>query len=384
MTRALLVGPTARSTGEAIYVTTVFENPPDGWEYRLAGDFHAAAEGARCNVVAEVLLNRIVRPRAIPDMGIRSLSVGDDFDLVHVHAHPARLRTKAPVVMSEGSSSAVYLADYLGWPEERVARGYTRARRLYRAFGVHDRLLAMASVARVYVFSEWACRLNIRWGADPEKLTVVPPGFPTPSSPHRPPRDEFTFLFVGTDFGRKGGFDVVDAFTAVLAEAPNVRLRMVTVDPGAPSPDHLVRDWVEPARRARGLAALDALVDKGVAVVGPLLGRESGLAAAYAAADAFVMPTLAEGFGFTNVEAMSYGLPVVSTTVGPIPEVVTDGLLVPPGDVDALAAAMLRLATDPALARSLGAAGRATFEARFTLDAMRAGIGAVYRDALDV
>ena len=366
VTLALLVGPTARGTGEAVYVSTVSSNPPPGWDYRLAGDFHAGADDARCGVVSEVLLNRVVRPLAVPDMGIRSLSVGDKYDLVHVHAHPARLRTGAPVVMSEGSSSAVYLADYLGWPEERVARRYSRARKLYRALGIRDRLLAMESVTRVYVFSEWARQLNIRWGADPAKLTVVPPGFPSQKRERERESSfsisepfSFSFLFVGTDFGRKGGFDVVEAFTAVLAEAPHARLRMVTVDPGAPSPDPLVREWVEPARRGRGLAALDALVARGVAVVGPLVGRESGLADAYAAADAFVMPTLAEGFGFTNVEAMSYGLPVVSTSVGPIPEIVTDGLLVAPGDVDALAEAMLRLANDPALApRSAMPGGR--------------------------
>ena len=58
----------------------------------------------------------------------------------------------------------------------------------------------------------------------------------------------------------------------------------------------------------------------------------------YPAADAFVMPTLAEGFGFTNVEAMSHALPVISSRLGPIEEIVAHGetgLLVEPGDVTA-------------------------------------------------
>ena len=45
----------------------------------------------------------------------------------------------------------------------------------------------------------------------------------------------------------------------------------------------------------------------------------------YPQADVFVMPSLAEGFGFTNIEAMSVGLPVISSNIGPMPEVVADG-----------------------------------------------------------
>jgi glycosyltransferase involved in cell wall biosynthesis len=319
-------------------------------------------------------------------MGLRALTVGPSFDLVHVHAHPARITTSAPIVMSEGSSVAVYLADYLGWPAARMARRFGRARRLYRWLRVRDRLLNQQGVARVYVFSEWARSINLEWGADPGKIVVVPPGFATPAPVERRQREKFTFLFIGTDFGRKGGFDVVEAFDRVVRDAPNTRLRLVTVDPRAPSPDPLVREWATPARRERVLAQLDTLVATGVATVGPLVDRDGALAAEYAGADAFVMPTLAEGFGFTNVEAKSFGLPLITSNLGPMPEVVragVDGLLVPPGNVDALTTAMMHLASDAARAREMGARARADFEARFTLDVMRAGIGAVYRDALE-
>ena len=96
------------------------------------------------------------------------------------------------------------------------------------------------------------------------------------------------------------------------------------------------------------------------------------------------MPTLAEGFGFTNLEAMSYGLPVVSSTAGPIPEVVAHGrtgLLVAPGDVDALAQAMAALAGDGARGVAMGAAAREAFLERFTLEAFRARLDGFYRRA---
>jgi starch synthase len=89
----------------------------------------------------------------------------------------------------------------------------------------------------------------------------------------------------------------------------------------------------------------------------------------YRRADAFVMPSRAEGYGFALVEAMSHGLPVVSSRYGSIPEVVDDGetgLLVPVGDREGVERAMRTLAGDPAAAREMGAAGRRRFERDFT------------------
>jgi glycosyltransferase involved in cell wall biosynthesis len=79
--------------------------------------------------------------------------------------------------------------------------------------------------------------------------------------------------------------------------------------------------------------------------------------------DLFAVPSLTdrESFGVAAVEASATGLPIIASRVGGLPEVVLDGktgLLVPPGDVDALAAAMSRLLADPALRTQMGQAGR--------------------------
>ena len=97
------------------------------------------------------------------------------------------------------------------------------------------------------------------------------------------------------------------------------------------------------------------------------------LPALYGAVDAGVFPSIGdEAFGITIAEAMSCGKPVIASHIGGIPEVVGSeescGLLVPPGDVTALAQAMRRLADDAGLRTRLGATARARIERLYTWD----------------
>lgn len=102
------------------------------------------------------------------------------------------------------------------------------------------------------------------------------------------------------------------------------------------------------------------------------LGRRTDVPALMAAADAFVLPSQVEGLPMVLLEAAAAGLPVVSTDVGGVAEIVSDGvtgLLVPPADSGALAAAMLRLQEAPAEERGrLAAAARAHALATYDLD----------------
>jgi len=92
-----------------------------------------------------------------------------------------------------------------------------------------------------------------------------------------------------------------------------------------------------------------------------------------------------EGIPNSLIEALACRKPVISTAVDQIPELVEDGvngILIPPGNVQALCAAIERLATDPALCQRLGEAGRRTIEERFSLQQAAKQYAAVYRELL--
>ena len=103
------------------------------------------------------------------------------------------------------------------------------------------------------------------------------------------------------------------------------------------------------------------------------------------AMDIFVLPSYSEGVSLALLKAMAAGLPVIATAVGGLPEVVTDGdngLLIPPRDAGALAGALERLLTDPALSQRLGATARVHVREHFSLDRLGREINEIYEDLI--
>ncbi|GAB1422144.1 glycosyltransferase [Anaerolineales bacterium] len=98
--------------------------------------------------------------------------------------------------------------------------------------------------------------------------------------------------------------------------------------------------------------------------------------------DLFLMPSLSEGFGMALLEAMACRLPIIASNVASLPEIVADqvsGLLVPPADVPAIAAALDQLIQDPERLKSLGKAGEKRLESHFTADRMAQETADCYR-----
>jgi glycosyltransferase involved in cell wall biosynthesis len=139
--------------------------------------------------------------------------------------------------------------------------------------------------------------------------------------------------------------------------------------------------------RAQSQAKVDALgLGARVSLVGAL--EQAELNAYLEACAVLVLPSVsrAEGFGMTLLEGMLFGKPLVTSRLASGVQLVNEdgvtGLQVEPREPRALAAALARLLADDALRASMGAAGRARLEARFSLEQMVSGYRAVYEEAL--
>ena len=114
-------------------------------------------------------------------------------------------------------------------------------------------------------------------------------------------------------------------------------------------------------------------------------GQRSDIASLLAACDIFSLPSFEEPFGLVFAEAMAMKRPVVALTNGGTPEVVEHGkcgLLSPPGDIEALAANLLRLLDDPALRSQFGEYGRSRVEQHFTPTRMASDFAEIYAHML--
>lgn len=195
---------------------------------------------------------------------------------------------------------------------------------------------------------------------DPARLRVVPHGLAPEAPAALPPRGMGTrILFVGRFETRKGIDILASAIPRVLEMQPDSHVVLV----GDPDVDE---DGRGPTHRP----AIEALVARfpGRVEMTGMLPR-AALVEEYARADIFVAPSRYESFGLIFLEAMMHGAACVGTRVGGIPEVIEDGatgLLVPPDDPAALAAALCRLVQDSPLRQRLGAAGLAAYRSRFS------------------
>ena len=114
-----------------------------------------------------------------------------------------------------------------------------------------------------------------------------------------------------------------------------------------------------------------------------LIGFRNDVPALFAAADAVVVPSTAESFGYVPVEAMASGRPVIASRVGGIPEVVTPdvGFLIQPGDAKGIADAIEDLALHPDKKNAMGRSGPSR-AAQFSLGAMVNNVEAVFNELL--
>lgn len=257
----------------------------------------------------------------------------------------AGLMRQTPSVISLDATPVQYdaLGAFYGHVPSTNARLEAVKKRLnQRAFGAARHLVA---------WSEWAkASLVADYGVAPDKITVIPPGIDTDLW-RRERRvlsaGPLKLLFVGGDFSRKGGETLLEAFRrlppglaqlTVVTKTPDIKIP----DLGNNLPNLTVRHDVQP--------------------------NSDALRRLYSDADLFVFPTRGDCLPLAVMEALTSGLPVITTTVGALPEAVTHGetgWIVPPDDPAALADALRTLATDRAGLSRLSAQAAAVGAERF-------------------
>jgi glycosyltransferase involved in cell wall biosynthesis len=209
-----------------------------------------------------------------------------------------------------------------------------------------------------------AAILTAEFGVSAERITVAVPGIDLRAAPARlrPPGPQ-RILSLGQVTPRKAYHVLV----AALASMPDLEVYATIVGNLAGDP--------ETADALAEQIARAGLSDR-VTLAGTVTDEAS--ARLHTEADVFAFPSLYEGYGMALAEALAWGLPIVATTGGAIPEVVPPdaGLLVPPGDVPAFAAALRTLLTDTAVRASFADGARAAAARLGGWDATAASIAA--------
>jgi glycosyltransferase involved in cell wall biosynthesis len=273
------------------------------------------------------------------------------FDIVHAHSTKAGLLGRLAARVA-GVPVIVFTAH--GWA---FADGRPWWQRVVLALGerIGGRL-----ATRIVCVSQHDRELAVRWRvASPARLVVIRNGLTlerrTAGSAGTLPRTPAVrpgpvICFVGRLAAPKDPLTLLEAFR----EISRGTLMIVGDGPLRGAVDDFV------GRHALGRRVI-------------LTGARSDVPALLASADIFVLSSRWEGLPLAIIEAMMAGLPVVATRVGGVPELVVDGttgLLVPPSNAAALAAALRRLLGDGELARRMGAAGRRKALQEFSLDRM--------------
>ncbi len=267
-----------------------------------------------------------------------------------VHAHDGRGQTIG------------WLAS-VGLPIKRVA---SRRVTFLPSDGWTYRLKYGRTCHAVIAVSENIRGLSVQAGVPRERIMVIPDGIemlrdlPSPSEKlnlrksWRCDEDEFLIGFLGASTLEKGQDVAIEAMNLLAEQMPNARLILAG---GGAADTHSVR-----ARVLR----LGPIEDLGQLMPG---------------LDLFIMPSLAEGLGSSALWAMSYGLPVVATRVGGLPEIIVEnetGWLVPPNSPQALAEAILQACGDRDRLAEFGRRARARVE-RFSADIMVSRTEELYR-----
>ncbi len=316
-------------------------------EYRIASFYSARGVAQQTRFARDLARRRVQIVHAYSFYG-NVFAVG-----------PARL-ARTPVVIASVRDRGAYLTPL----QRRVQRYVCR---------LADCVLANAESVKDWLVSD---------GYDPAHIRVIHNGvdtrrFDVAVDPRRVPA-EFglpagtPLVVVVSRLNRMKGLEqFIEAASLVARQAPDARFLIVGETPPF---DHPYLDEL------KALAARAGIADRVI-----FTGLRSDVPELLASATVAVMPSLNEALSNSLLESMAAGAPVVATSVGGTPEAVSDGetgLLVEPGEVPALAAAIGQLLTNRPLALRLGAAARQRIADRFSIERMVEATEDLYEELL--
>jgi glycosyltransferase involved in cell wall biosynthesis len=257
-------------------------------------------------------------------------------DLVHIH------------VSERGSAFRQALTTLIAWIFRKPVILHTHSAdfHVFQANLPHIIRVGLSWIfgkaTRFIVLSEsWGKFYMENLGLKAEQVVVLPNPVKIPVNiPQKINNEKLIFLCLGRIGERKGSFDLIDAFAAIPSEQQQMAELIIAGD----GEGQRARDTIKNLNLTKYIKVLDWVDEQ---------QRDKLLEQA----DVFVLPSYNEGLPMALLEAMSWGLPVITTAVGGIPELVIsheNGLLLQPGQIQELSAAMQSLIIDRELKQRLG------------------------------
>ncbi|SNZ15377.1 Glycosyltransferase involved in cell wall bisynthesis [Natronoarchaeum philippinense] len=285
----------------------------------------------------------------------------NDFDIVHTHSTEAGIIGRAAARLA-GTSNVVHTIHGVPFSEDRNnLLNWFVERSEVAAAPWTDAIISIADIISEEYLSRGIGRpeqyQTIRYGIDLDKFSS---GYPASDLP-----DSEVQVLMVSRLARGKGFEVLlDATEELAVDGVSILI----------AGDGPLSDELSSEIEARGLEETVHL-----------LGYRDDIPAVMAACDMLVLPSFREGTPFVIIEAMAAGLPVVATDIAGIPEQVdpeTNGILIEPGNTNALSDAIARLATSPELRERFGMASRKRAQ-QFSMTRMQDDYASVYADLLD-
>jgi glycosyltransferase involved in cell wall biosynthesis len=283
-------------------------------------------------------------------------------DVVHAHMYRAEtVAARAVIALAGAGQRRPYLVATAHSSRVRCEADRQTLRELTPVF---DQIIAVSRAIETKLINEGRATVPIRLihnGVDLQRYDHQEPCCTLPEEYGMEPGSQIVGVVARLE-PEKGHPTLLEAWPSVLRAVPDAYLLIVG--------EGSRRDALE--AQARELRIAHRVV---------FTGRRDDVPAVTAALDVAVLPSYREAQGLTILEAMALSRPVVASNVGGIPEMIEDGvtgLLVPPHDADALAAAISRLLLDHPYADTLGRAGHDLVHDRFCIEIMVEAVESIY------